>query len=73
MVLLNDQNQLEKNELEVQKQRPNFLPLAPVNMAYVPVNALDPAKSKCVIISTNKRWKQLSHVVGNFVRQPSNS
>ncbi|XP_076676987.1 proton channel OtopLc [Andrena cerasifolii] len=43
--LLNNQQQ-EKNDYELQRQRPNFLPLAPVNTACVPVNALGPVKTK---------------------------
>ncbi|CAK9804370.1 Proton channel OtopLc [Anthophora quadrimaculata] len=45
-LLLNNQNHPEKNDLEMQKQRPNFLPLTPVNATYVPMNALDQAKTK---------------------------
>ncbi|CAK9826085.1 Proton channel OtopLc [Anthophora retusa] len=45
-LLLNNQNHPEKNDLEIQKQRPNFLPLTPVNATYVPMNALDQAKTK---------------------------
>ena len=43
--LLNNQPQ-EKNDYELQRQRPNFLPLAPVNTACVPMSALTPAKTK---------------------------
>ncbi|XP_076619411.1 proton channel OtopLc [Colletes latitarsis] len=42
--LLNNQTHAEKND-EAQKQRPNFLPLAPVNAACVPINALEAAKT----------------------------
>ncbi|XP_026675018.1 proton channel OtopLc-like [Ceratina calcarata] len=44
--MLNNQNHSEKNDHETQKQRPNFLQLSPVNAAYVPMNALDPARAK---------------------------
>lgn len=50
--LLNNQPQ-EKNDYELQRQRPNFLPLAPVNTACVPMNALGPAKSKCPFLKAN--------------------
>ncbi|XP_003393808.1 proton channel OtopLc-like [Bombus affinis] len=42
--LLNNRNHPERNDHE--RQRPNFLPLSPVNTAYVSVNALEPAKVK---------------------------
>ncbi|XP_061927128.1 proton channel OtopLc-like isoform X3 [Apis cerana] len=46
-LLLNNRNQSwEKNEHEAQKQRPNFLPLAPVGTGCVSVNTLDPMKAK---------------------------
>ncbi|XP_043253183.1 proton channel OtopLc-like [Colletes gigas] len=53
--LLNNQTHAEKND-EAQKQRPNFLPLAPVNAACVPINALEAAKTAKQQI-VDQRWK----------------
>ncbi|XP_076760671.1 proton channel OtopLc isoform X1 [Xylocopa sonorina] len=68
MPLLNNHNHAEKNDHELQKQRPNFLPLSPVNAVYVPVHAFDPAKAKQQMIDhplkpVEKRtchWKMVS-------------
>ncbi|XP_017757052.1 PREDICTED: otopetrin-3-like isoform X1 [Eufriesea mexicana] len=48
-------NHPEKYDHEAQKQRPNFLPLSPVSPAYVPVNALDPARAKQQMIEQMPR------------------
>lgn len=56
--LLNNRNQLEKNDVDQQKQRPTLLPLPPVNTACVPMNALEPAKSKCIVFSIRDRSRQ---------------
>ncbi|XP_076642100.1 proton channel OtopLc [Halictus rubicundus] len=45
-LVLNNQSHLEKSDIDPQKQRPNFLPLSPVNAACVPVNALEATKAK---------------------------
>ncbi|XP_078041961.1 proton channel OtopLc isoform X2 [Augochlora pura] len=45
-VALNNQSHLEKSEIDPQRQRPNFLPLSPVNTACVPLNVLEATKAK---------------------------
>lgn len=58
--LLNNRNHPERNDHE--RQRPNFLPLSPVNTAYVSVNALEPAKGERVFIYESAHSKQLRDV-----------
>lgn len=66
-LLLNNRNQSgEKNEHEAQKQRPNFLPLAPVGAGTcVSVNTLDPIKGER---SQSRHEKRTDSSSGDFVR-----
>lgn len=56
--LLNNRNQpgTEKNEHEALKQRPNFLPLAPVGAGCV--NALEPVKGERVLLENRSRTER---------------
>nr|XP_031839652.1 proton channel OtopLc-like [Nomia melanderi] len=54
-LMLNNQNQLEKNDIDPQKQRPNFLPLSPVNSACVPMNVLEATKVKQQIMEQRSK------------------
>lgn len=67
-LLLNNRNQSwEKNEHEAQKQRPNFLPLAPVGTGCVSVNTLDPMKGELFSLSLSPPSKKRSILSGDFV------
>ncbi|XP_053999400.1 proton channel OtopLc-like isoform X1 [Hylaeus anthracinus] len=58
MPLLNNHSHMEKYD-DAQKQRPNFLPLTPVNTACVPMNALEAARSKGIAHSNSANILQL--------------
>lgn len=61
-MLLNNRNQSgEKNEHEAQKQRPNFLPLAPVGAGCVSVNTLDPIKAKQRMMEERSKSRRNCH------------
>ncbi|XP_076276868.1 proton channel OtopLc [Lasioglossum baleicum] len=60
-LVLNNQCHLEKSDIDPQKQRPNFLPLSPVNTACVPLNALEATKAKQQIMDQRPKplkWRK---------------
>ncbi|XP_033321539.1 proton channel OtopLc [Megalopta genalis] len=55
-IALNNQSHLEKNDVDPQRQRPNFLPLSPMNAnACVPLNVLDVGRGKRPIYFGNEQ------------------